>query len=143
MVENKWETVGVFLVNRDNKVLLHLRDDRPSVFMRGMWTGLGGGIEKNETPEEATRRELIEEISFAPKELIYLCLYPHPDRVVHIYYTFVDMKDSSSLHLTEGQSLQFFSIEEVSELFAKGRTNADIVNQLVILKKMLFNDNKS
>ena len=127
-------TVGVFLVNPENQVLLHLRDNKPTVFMSGMWTGLGGSIEDNETAEEAVFRELMEEISYRPKELYYLIGYLQPDRVVHIYFSFTDVA-SNSLILNEGVALQYYSFEEIEKLYEEGKTNKDIINQAKILKQ--------
>lgn len=133
-MRRKKVTVGVFLVNQENEVLLHLRDNNPSIFMPGMWTGLGGSIDKNETAEEAAFRELMEEISYKPKELHYLVCYTHKDRIVHIYFSIVNFKDTSALHLNEGVTLKFYSFDKIKDLYKNGKTNLDIINQVNILK---------
>lgn len=53
-------TVSVLLVDRAGRVLLQQRDARPAVAPL-KWTTLGGGIEGDETPEDAARREVMEE----------------------------------------------------------------------------------
>lgn len=50
----------VLLVNAEGDVLIqHRSDDAPVA--PGLWALSGGGIEEGETPEEAARRELLEE----------------------------------------------------------------------------------
>lgn len=54
----------------------------------GTWCGLGGGIEKGETPEEAVRREAYEEAQFpedAPCDLRYIGCQESPDFKFHNY----------------------------------------------------------
>lgn len=141
-MEKLKDTVGVFLINKDNKILLHLRDNHPSIFMSGMWTGLGGSIEENETAEEAVIRELNEEISFKPKELRYLVRYNHKDRIVDIFFSYVDFQYPSFLPLKEGVALKFYTIEEIHDLYKEGKTNLDIINQINILKSEVLKDLK-
>ena len=133
-------TVGVFLLNEDNEVLLHLRDNKPSLFMANMWTCLGGSIEENETSEQAAFRELKEEIDFIPKKLSYLVRYTHNDRLVDIFFTHVDIKDPSFLPVNEGICLKFYSFKEIYGLYKDGKTNIDIINQIKILKPAVLKE---
>lgn len=48
-------------LERDSKILLGLREDRPSKIYRNQWDLPGGQIERDETVEEALRREFLEE----------------------------------------------------------------------------------
>ena len=48
-------------LERDGKILLGLREDRPSKIYRNQWDLPGGQIERGETVEEALRREFLEE----------------------------------------------------------------------------------
>lgn len=47
------------IIIRDNKVLVAKRNEEP---FKGQWDFLGGYIQKNETPEDALKRELKEEL---------------------------------------------------------------------------------
>ena len=54
---------GIILLNRNNEVLLLLRDDKIDIPFPNMWDIPGGRVEESETPEEAIRREMMEEMS--------------------------------------------------------------------------------
>ena len=51
------------LLKRDNKILLAMKKRG---FGKGKYNGIGGKIEKNETPEQAMIRETQEEINVTP-----------------------------------------------------------------------------
>lgn len=53
------------LLKKDNKILLAMKKKG---FGEGKYNGIGGKLEKNETPEEAMIRETQEEISVTPIE---------------------------------------------------------------------------
>jgi 8-oxo-dGTP diphosphatase len=52
---------GVFMLTRDGRLVLQLRDDKPDIHYPGMITAFGGGAEQGETPVECALRELAEE----------------------------------------------------------------------------------
>ena len=56
----------ILLYDKDKKLLLQHRDD-DSPMLPGYWALFGGGIEKEETPEEAVRRETMEELNYSLK----------------------------------------------------------------------------
>lgn len=58
-------SVGVMIINTDTNNILLLKRSKISTFS-GYWTFLSGGIEKGETPIDALKREIIEEIVVNP-----------------------------------------------------------------------------
>ena len=82
--------VVAIILDKKKRVLLARRTRPP---MAGMWHMAGGGIEFSETPEQALRRELAEEIGVHIEIVDALpvhvgsTLYPDVDRhVVALYY---------------------------------------------------------
>jgi len=57
-------SVSLAVLYVEDKFLIQLRDDIPGIVYPGHWGLFGGHIENNETPEEALKRELIEEIGY-------------------------------------------------------------------------------
>ncbi|MCC7273032.1 MAG: RNA pyrophosphohydrolase [Alphaproteobacteria bacterium] len=58
--------VGIMVLNRDGRILVARRIDMPSE----AWQMPQGGIDRGETPIEAARRELLEEIGTANGEFV-------------------------------------------------------------------------
>jgi 8-oxo-dGTP diphosphatase len=56
------KNVVAIIVNEDNKILLLKRSSDPKIWMPSKWALVGGGIEKDETPLQAIKREIQEEI---------------------------------------------------------------------------------
>ena len=59
--------VGMMILDKDSNILVGRRIDHPS----GFWQMPQGGIDKNEIPEEAVWREMMEEIGTNNVKLIY------------------------------------------------------------------------
>ena len=57
-------TVVVILPYREGQVLMQLRDDKEGIAFPGKWGFFGGAVEPGESPEDAARRELAEEIGY-------------------------------------------------------------------------------
>mgnify|MGYP003507324320 FL=1 len=53
---------GIILLNRNNEVLLLLRDNKIDIPFPNMWDIPGGKVEDGESPEQALRREMTEEM---------------------------------------------------------------------------------
>ena len=103
------EIAQALLFDRDGKLLIYLRDDKPSIPFPNHWDLIGGHVEVGETPEEALCREVREEIGFT---LIawrlfrrYECLTGdvYPNRKF-IYHARIDVAPAD-LTLHEGQRL--------------------------------------
>src|SRR3989338_2008483 len=60
------------IVVADEKILLGQRDDKPESRDPNCWQLPGGGVEDGETPDEAIKRELQEEIGIIPSSLRFV-----------------------------------------------------------------------
>ena len=62
----------------EDKLLMHLRDNKPGLFNANMWDFSGGGREGEETPQECAIREVKEEfeIDLTPELFIWEKDYP-------------------------------------------------------------------
>ena len=61
----------VILLVQD-KYVLHLRDDKPGIIAAGKWSLIGGQKEHDETPLQAIKREVEEELSVTIPEFQFL-----------------------------------------------------------------------
>jgi 8-oxo-dGTP diphosphatase len=98
----------------NNKILLLQRDYNAGIKDPGCWQLPGGGVEENETPDEAIRRELKEEIGIVPSSLRFLI---SPSADVCVYYARLTEEEVKNIKKgTEGKDLRFFSFEELASL---------------------------
>ena len=110
------KVVGVVLINDENKLLFHLRDNISSIPYPGTWAMIGGHVEKGETLIRALRREVKEEIGYNLRKVNLVGSFDDlVGNIVKIYKSRIK-KDIKSLKLTEGQKLGFFSFEELNDL---------------------------
>ena len=106
----------VLLFDRQDRLLIYLRDNKPEIPFPNHWDLFGGHVEEGEAPEEALVRELKEELGVDLKQWrlfrSYVCTegdaYPN---VKHIFWAKID-KTPDELQLYEGQTLKSIGIEE-------------------------------
>ena len=59
--------VAALMVTPDGRYLMQHRDDLPGIFFPGFWGCFGGAVEPGESPLDALRRELAEELAYTPR----------------------------------------------------------------------------
>jgi len=112
----KTKVASVIFINEKNKLLLYLRDDKPSIPLPNLWCTLGGHVEEGESIKETLKREIQEEIGYDIKEPVFLeVINDEVGNIVYVYKKKINLK-INELILTEGQRLGYFSLEEIKEL---------------------------
>ena len=72
---NTIRRVAIAILQYQDKFLMQLRDDIPTIVHPGVWTMFGGHLEINEQPEIGVCRELQEEIGYVPQEISHFQTY--------------------------------------------------------------------
>jgi 8-oxo-dGTP diphosphatase len=104
---------GILLLNRNNEVLLLLRDDKVDIPFPNMWDIPGGKVEDNETPIEAIRREMMEEMSIKDLGEIQLFKIITSENITdYIFWKKLDL-NTSEIDLQEGQRVEYFNLERI------------------------------
>ncbi|MBD1910574.1 NUDIX hydrolase [Leptolyngbya sp. FACHB-8] len=104
--------VAIAILQQNDHFLLQLRDDIPTLVHPGQWAFFGGHLEPDEKPEEAVRRELLEEIGYTPPDLKLFQSYPTDKVVRHVFAAPLTVP-LSALTLQEGMDMSLVSITDV------------------------------
>jgi len=94
------------------KLLMQLRDPIPGIAYPGHWGLFGGHLEPNESPEEALRRELLEEIQYDAASLIYMGNYGDDQVHRHLFQGPLTVS-LENLTLLEGWDMALLSWDEI------------------------------
>jgi 8-oxo-dGTP pyrophosphatase MutT (NUDIX family) len=104
----------------DGRYLLQLRDNIQGIFYPGFWGCFGGAISAGETPIDALRRELFEELEFEAGDCKRFFGLDFDFRIVsgkkhHRYYYEVSATGTEVQHfvLHEGAEMKLFALDEV------------------------------
>jgi len=104
--------VALAMLQRDGRWLMQLRDEIPTIVAPGCWGLFGGHLDPGETPEQALRRELLEEISWQPPAVELVMVHSIHRRTAHVFQAELSVP-LEHLQLLEGQDLALVSAEEL------------------------------
>lgn len=104
--------VALAILHQNGRFLLQLRDDLPSIIYPGYWGLFGGHLEPGETPLEALRRELLEEINYSVSDPQPFRCYADKRVVRHVFCSPLTVA-LTQLVLAEGQDFDLVGIEDV------------------------------
>lgn len=101
--------------------ILQLRDNKPTVAAAGQWALFGGRLQKCETPLQAVKREVFEELSIEPLDFVPLWFedfYASFEKgIIRVWFFEADVSAIWYHHkLKEGKAVRLFRFEEISDL---------------------------
>jgi 8-oxo-dGTP diphosphatase len=104
--------VALAMLERDGRWLVQLRDDIPGIVAPGCWGLFGGHLDPGESPDQALRRELQEEINWCAGELPFWFSHSTPQRTAHFFRCSLPLP-LDDLQLLEGQDMVLAGLEEL------------------------------
>ena len=135
MIKSQDSQVVSALVVFNKKLLLLQRDDAIGIKDPGRWQLPGGGVEEGETPDEAMKRELQEEIGIIPQTLRFLAT-PYPG--THVYHAPLTEEEATKIKKgNEGKDLRFFSLDEMSIIPLTQKLQQALETQKNLFKSLL------
>ena len=107
---------GIIFLNRNNEVLLLLRDNNQSIPYPNMWDIPGGKVEKNEIPEETVKREMKEEMEISDLgEIKLFNIFTSENLTDYIFWKRFDIIPED-IKLQEGQKIKYFNREQIRDM---------------------------
>lgn len=106
--------VAIALLLQDHQFLLQLRDNIPDIVYPGYWAFFGGHLEPGEDPATGVRRELLEEIGYAPIQLKFFRRIESDLVIRHVFYGPLEIP-LSQLQLNEGWDLGLWTIDQIHQ----------------------------
>ena len=104
---------GLLIENNEGKVLLQLRDNIPDIPWPGTWGTFGGQVEEGETPREAIKREILEELTYEIPDPEYFGNFPFDGYDIYMYRLVIPDLALDDVTVAEGQRAQFMSLADV------------------------------
>lgn len=130
------KVASAIILNNRNEVLLQKKSLDYPFSSKGFWCLFGGGVEKDESEEEALKRELKEEtnLSFDNLELFQVYNYDSANFFGKMYIFLIRFEnDISKINLNEGAGFAFFSFEEINNINLNEWTRRAIKDYLKIV----------
>lgn len=104
--------VAIAILYQNDRFLLQLRDDIPTIAWPGHWAFFGGHLEPGEDPNAAVYRELEEEIGYRAPQLALFERVEDKTVVRHVYHGPLAVP-VEQLVLTEGLDLGLWSVDDI------------------------------
>jgi 8-oxo-dGTP diphosphatase len=109
MTRQRRTRVAGVILHQDGRVLLQHRDSNPDIRWPGAWAIFGGHVEPGETPEDAARREIEEELGLRLPPGLPLVWHRADEHLERFFFAAPLTVPPEQLTLREGQGMALLS----------------------------------
>lgn len=106
---------NIIILNDNQEVLLHLRDNKPDIPYPNMWGLPGGHVDEGETPAACILREMREELGLSLQNVVLFIAADRSYGQEHTYWTRAHFRPQD-ITLGEGQDIRWFSYPEIQQM---------------------------
>ena len=111
-MNQKLVEVAIAILHTSDQFLMQLRDNIPGILYPGHWAFFGGHIDPGETPTEAVKRELWEEIGYTPPWVSKFDCYSDTRVLRHVFHAPLTV-DLNQLVLKEGWDMGLLTPQQI------------------------------
>ncbi|AFZ58651.1 NUDIX hydrolase [Anabaena cylindrica FACHB-243] len=111
-MNNQIPQVAIVILYQNDKYLMQLRDNIPTIAAAGCWGFFGGHLEPGETAEIALVREVIEEIGYELPSFSKFGIYPDERVIRHVFQAPL-LVELDQLVLNEGWDMGLLTPEDI------------------------------
>lgn len=111
-MNNKPAEVAIAILYRQDQFLMQLRDNTPRIIYPGYWAFFGGHLDPGETPEEAVKREILEEIGYTLPFVSKFGCYSDSAVIRHVFHAPLTV-ELDQLVLAEGWDMGLLTPEQI------------------------------
>lgn len=104
--------VAIAIIYQQEKFLIQLRDNIPTIVHPASWALFGGHLETGETPESALKREIKEEIDYDVSQFSKFNCYEDKKVIRHVFHLPLTVK-IEDLTLKEGWDFALVPFEVI------------------------------
>jgi 8-oxo-dGTP pyrophosphatase MutT (NUDIX family) len=113
-MNNHQVQVAIAILYQENKFLMQLRDNIPSILYPGYWALFGGHIEEGESPDIAVKREILEEIGYDFADFCEFGCYWDDKVIRHVFHAPL-LVGLDQLVLNEGWDMGLLTPEDIRQ----------------------------
>jgi len=107
---------GIIILDDKGRVLLQLREKKKELEFPDHWNLIGGSANDGETPEEALKREVEEELGIIIKGFSFFKKYIY-EGMCEQYFFYAQLNlNPDEIKLTEGQKIAYFERNQLDSL---------------------------
>jgi 8-oxo-dGTP pyrophosphatase MutT (NUDIX family) len=106
--------VAIAILYQEDKFLMQLRDNIPTIAAPGCWGLFGGHIEAGETPDIAVKREVLEEIGYMLPPFFEFGCYCDEKVVRHVFHAPL-LVELNQLVLNEGWDMGLLTPQDIRQ----------------------------